>query len=83
MTDVCEPQIKHDIEKNTVSGTIRSSENIQTSNIQLYDEIDSKEKSSPENLEIDSTRKKDIPVFVKPKLHINNGKGIAFDKENF
>lgn len=78
-TDVCESQIKHDIEKNdTVSDAQGSAENTQTSKTQQYDEIDSKEKASPEKQENDSTRKKDIPELVKPKLHIDNGKKRIF-----
>lgn len=75
VTDVSESQIKHDIEKtDTVPDAQGSVENMQTSKTQQYDEIDSKEKASPEKQENDSTRKKDIPELVKPKLHIDNGK---------
>lgn len=73
VTDNCESQIKPDIEESTVSEAEDSAKNIQTPNIRTYDEIESKEKSSPEMQENDSTREKDISESLKAKLHIDNG----------
>lgn len=74
VTDVCESQIKHDIEKNTTSEAEVNVETIQTANNQEYDVIDSNEKSSPEMQESHSIRHKDALESMKPKLHIENGK---------
>lgn len=74
VTDSCESQIKPDIEKNIVSEGEESAKNIQTSNIQQFDEIDSKENLSPKTQENDLTREKDTSESLKAKLHIDNGK---------
>lgn len=67
--NVCESQLKHDIEKHTESK--QSTDNTLTSNIKKNDEIDCKEKSSSEMQKNDSTQNKES---LKAELHIDGKK---------